>query len=598
MRSFLLTLVLTLTWIGVTKAQFPKTYSVPATGAKISTAKTDSTKLYRLTVTGVYSMWPQFTDCHGVDAAYVYDVPQEEIDNLRWPPPVIRIGTLEIPFVAIPHWVGDDYVWAFPTPPSPPLFELSFRRYKGFRVDDAPLANVGLTPLHRYQLEKMGTGRPFLLQILDSNYQAGTGSVVPRYEDNCGALSVRMEVVGSRDLNICDAQRRCNAVQRTNGLILWTSLFETNGQGVRVHRMSGVNRSQFRATSNRGVTLTIDSISCAHSNVPVAVGMLVDRSGSMAQFISPSDPTVRMTASKAAISRFIDRLREKDSAFVMSFDEEITLDQDWTTDKNKLRAAVDALEPGGMTKFFGAVETALEKMSRSNAARRALIVLSDGANTVAPFYTPPFLEFVQSVNVPVYIIALGLSDDLPDIDGRMKMQKIADASRGRVFDVRNSASLDSVYIALGNEITQEDCCGVFISMPPCLDGTSHTITLTYTPSSGSPVSQSIAITCDSCAVTTGVEGLSVPSHPSLELSCTPSLIHDRATLYFRLAQTLPVRIEVFDLAGRQLMLVYEGPLNAGPHTQDLTLSSLPAGNYILCLTTPHGRATQYVKRLY
>jgi hypothetical protein len=35
-------------------------------------------------------MWPQFVDCHGVDASYVYDVPPEEINSLKWPPDTIR----------------------------------------------------------------------------------------------------------------------------------------------------------------------------------------------------------------------------------------------------------------------------------------------------------------------------------------------------------------------------------------------------------------------------------------------------------------------------------------------------------------------------
>lgn len=578
-------------------AQFPATYTVPATGAVVTTAVTDTFRLYRITVTGSYSMWPQFTDCHGVDGGYVYDVPQEEIDNLRWPPPVLKVGGQDIPFVTIPHWVGDETVWAFPSPPAQPLFELSFRRFKGLRVDGFPVPNRGLTALHRYQVEKMGTGRPFRLQILDSNYHAATATVVPRYEDNCGSLKVRVEVVQTRDLNICGLETRCDAQKRTNGFVIWTSLFETNSQGLRSNRMNGVDRKLFTAVSNRGVSLTVDSVSCTAYHTPVAVGMLVDRSGSMVEFISPRDPTVRMDASKEALTGFIERLRRRDTGFVMSFADDVTVDQDWTSDKTRLQAAVDALQPGGKTQFFGAVDAALEKLSRSPVGKRALVMLSDGANTVPPWYAPEFLDRVRAVNIPVYIIALGLSNEPSDIDGRQKMQMIADASRGQVFDVDNASALDSVYTVLSRELMQEDCCGVFVSMPPCLAGTTHTITLTYRPPTGLAPSQSIEFACDSCAFTTAIEGLTIPTRPSLALSCTPSLTRDRATIHFRLEQPMPVRIEVLDLAGRRMLLVEEGPLSAGPQSRVLSLSTLPAGTYLLSLITPLGRATQYVKRL-
>src|SRR5512146_1646775 len=73
-------------------AQFPATLTLPSNGAVVSSPVTSPATRYRITVEGSYSMWPQFLDCHGVDGAYVYDVPQEEIDAYRWPPETIKIG--------------------------------------------------------------------------------------------------------------------------------------------------------------------------------------------------------------------------------------------------------------------------------------------------------------------------------------------------------------------------------------------------------------------------------------------------------------------------------------------------------------------------
>ena len=102
---------------------------VTATGQEFQSTTTEVGKTYRITVEGTYSMWPQYQDCHGVDAVYIYDVPQEEIDAFRWPPEKIKIGSFEVPFVELPHWVGDEKLWTFPPKEiATPLFKLSFRK--------------------------------------------------------------------------------------------------------------------------------------------------------------------------------------------------------------------------------------------------------------------------------------------------------------------------------------------------------------------------------------------------------------------------------------------------------------------------------------
>ncbi len=569
-------------------AQFPVALTLRSDGSLVQSPVTSASTRYRITVEGSYSMWPQFQDCHGVDAAYVYDVPQEEIDAWRWPPETITIGTTTIPFVEIPHWVGDTRTWSFPETGTP-LFSLSFRRYKGFRIDGEPLPNTGLSMVtHRYQVEKMGTGAPFAFSILDSNYNIMTQSAVPRYEDNCGSLKITVEAVGTTDLNICDLIPICDATHRYAGANLRVSLFRNPVNGEPIHLLQNANPAHFTITPQGGAPYTIDSIRCGRSDQRAAVGLLIDRSGSMAGAISESDPTIRMTASRSAVHNFIGHLQPGDSAFVASFADMYSVNQDWTDSKPLLAAAVDNMLPEGQTAFFGSVAEALEKVSQSANPRRALIVLSDGANTAPPYYTPAFLTFVQNINIPVYIIALGLSQSMEDIDGRMKMDKIATASRGHVYDVYSASTLDSVFNALGRDLGLEECCSFYFRMPPCLNGTERTFTVTYKPDANPGMSRSITVKCDTCTVLTDVDipGASLSGPPGIGIAPNPA--GWETTVSYIVGQPGPAVITLVDMQGT--VMREERILHTSTGVQSFTLSNLrvPAGSYIVVVQTAAG----------
>jgi hypothetical protein len=484
-------------------SQFPAKLDVNSSGEIVSSPTTTTGQKYRITVTGTYSMWPLFSDCHGVDAAYVYDVPQEEIDTYKWPPKEI----FGFPFVEIPHWVGDNKLWSFPPKEfGTPLFALSFRKYKGFRIDEEPLPNSGINMItHRYQTEKMGTGLPFQFQILDSNYDIKQAMVIPRFEDNCGALNVLVEAIADTDINICDIKPICDQ-GNYSGIKLNASIFikDTTIPSGKRNLLYNIDPDQLSILEN-GIKKNVDSISCGERSIPISVGLLIDRSGSMEQPISEQDQTIRIDASKRAINKFIDNLSNKDSAFVMSFSDDISTDKDWTNNKQDLKNAINSILPDSKTAFYGAIQTALSKVVLSSNPHRALVVLSDGCNNVSPSWSDSLQSFIQKTNIPVYIIALGLGNDPCDIDGRSKMELICNASRGRVYDVYNSSKLDSVYLQLSRDIAQDECCSIFFHLEPCTPKSEINIELIFSPNDSTTISKSISFICDTCPAAVNVD---------------------------------------------------------------------------------------------
>ena len=545
---------------------------------------TKANDLYRITVEGTYSMWPQYADCHGVDGLYVYDVPQEEIDAFRWPPKSFKIANIEVPFVEIPHWVGDEKLYSFPPKEIlTPLFDLSFRKYLGFRIDDEPLPNVGLnTATHRYQIEKVGNGQPFKFQILDSTFNIIQEKVIPRYEDNCGKLIVTIEEVNpEKDINICDVGTICvdNVIVglRLSAAIFAADSTKTSGKK---NLLKEISLNQLGIVYNGEFICDIDSIVCERT-IPISLGLLVDRSTSMRGAISTTDQTPRIDASKSAIGSFIDKLKPQDSSFVMTFANDITLDQDWTNDKTKLKTSVNNINPNGLTAFYDAVLEALDKVSTSASPVRALVVLSDGARTTGSEWDDSFLQKISQKNIPIFIIALGFTTDPQDIEGREKIQLIANASRGKAFDVYNSGKLDSVYNQLGDEIGDDECCTIYFKIEGCDDSKDNFLKIIYAPSDTVLLTKVVKFSCkcDSGGVVEVIDFNDNDFDSDIEFH--PNPVNDLGKVIFSITQSSKVSLSITSISGVTVFTHDLGNLDFGRYTFDINTSKFKSGTYIL-----------------
>lgn len=94
--------------------------------------------------------------------------------------------------------------------------------------------------------------------------------------------------------------------------------------------------------------------------------------------------------------------------------------------------------------------------------------------------------------------------------------------------------------------------------------------------------------------TTGMVA-SRPGAPSDNLTLdapTPNPTTGAATVGFSLAQAGRVRLVALDLLGREVAVLHSGTTGAGPHTVSLSTGTLPAGVYLLRLTSGGQVATQ------
>jgi VWFA-related protein len=166
----------------------------------------------------------------------------------------------------------------------------------------------------------------------------------------------------------------------------------------------------------------------AQTDLPLYVGLLIDSSNSIRD---------RFQFEKDAISEFLyDIIRPKsDAAFILAFDEQWDLVQDFTGDLDKLRNGVKGIRAGGGTALWDAVYYAcrekLLKEPAKNAVRRAMILVSDGDDNASRVYREEAIDMAQRAGVIIYTISTSLMGMHTKGDDNLK--ELAEATGGRAF---------------------------------------------------------------------------------------------------------------------------------------------------------------------
>lgn len=145
----------------------------------------------------------------------------------------------------------------------------------------------------------------------------------------------------------------------------------------------------------------------------IDIVVAMDLSGSMeAADISPN----RFIASKAVVSDFIAR-RPNDRIGAVIFGREAYTLLPLTTDHETLRTMVGELELGMIdgrgTAIGNALGVSLNRLRRSQAKSKIVILLTDGNSNSGNVSPEQAAEFAHTMHVKVYTVLMGQSDDAP-----------------------------------------------------------------------------------------------------------------------------------------------------------------------------------------
>jgi VWFA-related protein len=138
----------------------------------------------------------------------------------------------------------------------------------------------------------------------------------------------------------------------------------------------------------------------ANASAPASLALLLDGSGSMR--VGSTDDSARLVAD--AVLSSLDPLR--DDATLMSFDTRLLVLHEFTRDFDSVRRALDDVQAWGMTSLYDAIAGAAGIVGERTKNRRAVIVLTDGADNGSEYTPDEVAAIASTIDVPIYVFAL------------------------------------------------------------------------------------------------------------------------------------------------------------------------------------------------
>jgi VWFA-related protein len=107
---------------------------------------------------------------------------------------------------------------------------------------------------------------------------------------------------------------------------------------------------------------------------PFSVVLMIDTSGST---------RMRLDAIQDAAIAFTNQLRSDDRVMIVSFDDQIRVLSQFTSDRGRLRDAIRRTEPGDGTKLYDAVDLVMNQHLSNVSGRKAIVLFTDGVDTTS-----------------------------------------------------------------------------------------------------------------------------------------------------------------------------------------------------------------------
>jgi VWFA-related protein len=258
--------------------------------------------------------------------------------------------------------------------------------------------------------------------------------------------------------------------------------------------ISNLTKDDF-ALSEDGKPQTITYFT-RETDLPLRLGLLVDTSLSQRRVLEEE---------RTASYSFLDHLLrvDKDLAFVIHFDREVELLQEFTPSRPKLQAALQLLQTpqsdrgyggggggrgqhqrGAGTLMYDAVYLASNELMSKQQGRKALIILSDGVDHGSKETLVTAIEVAQRADTVVYSILFkddegygnrggwsgaggpmgggrrggrGPQQERPD--GKKILEQISKETGGRLFEVSKKETVEKIYSEIEEELRNQYSLG-------------------------------------------------------------------------------------------------------------------------------------------
>jgi Ca-activated chloride channel family protein len=227
----------------------------------------------------------------------------------------------------------------------------------------------------------------------------------------------------------------------------------------KMHLITNLDKSAFTVLEN-GKPQPITSF--RQEDVPVDLGIVIDNSGSMRE--------KRDQVNKAALN-LVRASNPQDQVFVVNFNDEFYLDQDFTSDINKLRQALEKVESRGGTALYDALVASWSDYLRKDTKlpKKILFVVTDGEDNASRSTLEETVRHLSEENGPT-IYAIGLLGEERERRARRALQTLSERTGGIAFLPKTLGEVDEISKSVAHDIRSQYTIGYKPLTPKSVGG--------------------------------------------------------------------------------------------------------------------------------
>jgi Ca-activated chloride channel family protein len=202
-------------------------------------------------------------------------------------------------------------------------------------------------------------------------------------------------------------------------------------------------------------------LSFQHTDLPVSIALVVDNSGSMAR--------KRPAVNKSTLD-LIQASNPEDEAFVVNFSDEAFIDQEFTSDVNKLRDGLGHIESRGGTALYDAVVASADKLAEdAKRPKQVLILITDGEDNASTLNLEQTIRRVQQLSGPtIYSIGLLFGDEMGHAEvrhARRALEMLSTETGGIAYFPKSIEQIDQIAAEVARDIRNQYTLGYHSSKP-------------------------------------------------------------------------------------------------------------------------------------
>jgi Ca-activated chloride channel family protein len=192
-------------------------------------------------------------------------------------------------------------------------------------------------------------------------------------------------------------------------------------------------------------------ISFHNEDIPVSMGIIIDNSGSMRE---------KRAKVNQAVLNLVRASNPRDEVFIVNFNDEYYLDQDFTNDLLKLKEALEKIDARGGTALYDAVVASADHLKRNaRLEKKVLFVVTDGEDNASNGNLEQAVKQLQEENGPsVYAIGI-LGDEEHPKRAKRALEIIAQRTGGIAFFPRTLDEVDEISRTVAHDIRTQYTIG-------------------------------------------------------------------------------------------------------------------------------------------